>query len=265
VAAAPAAAASRLTRRRPWLALAATAAATWAVTGARSLAAEAAGIAQALEGGDLAAARTALPRLCGRDPHQLDDKEIARAVVESVAENSGDAIVSPFLWGVAGGIGGLTTYRAINTLDAMVGHRTPRLARFGWAAARLDDVANWIPARVTALLTAACAPVVGGRPARAWRMALRYGPQHPSPNAGWCEAAFAGALGVRLGGSSSYAGVAEQRPELGEGRAPEPADIGRAVRLCRAVTAASALLAAGLALGSARGSGRGRRGGGGRR
>jgi adenosylcobinamide-phosphate synthase len=259
VAAAPAAAASRLTRRRPWLALAATAAATWAVTGARSLAAEAAGIGRALDGGDLAAARAALPRLCGRDPYQLGDKEIARAVVESVAENSGDAIVSPLLWGVAGGLGGLTTYRAINTLDAMVGHRTPRLARFGWAAARLDDVANWIPARVTALLAAACAPVVGGQPARAWRMALRYGPQHPSPNAGWCEAAFAGALGVRLGGSSSYAGVAEQRPELGEGRAPEPADIGRAVRLCRAVTAASAALAAGLALGSARGSGRERR------
>jgi adenosylcobinamide-phosphate synthase len=248
LAAAPAITASRLTRGRPWLALAATATMTWTVTGARSLTGEAERIGVALTGGDLLAARAALPSLCGRDPQRLDDKEITRAVIESVAENSGDAIVSPLVWGSAGGITGLAAYRAINTLDAMVGYRSPRFARFGSASARLDDVANWIPARLTALLTAACAPVAGGRPATAWRTARQYGRQHPSPNAGYCEAAFAGALGLRLGGSNSYEGVAEQRPELGEGRAPEPADIARAVRLSRAVTVAATVVTAGLAL-----------------
>ncbi|HUZ24818.1 MAG TPA: cobalamin biosynthesis protein [Streptosporangiaceae bacterium] len=247
LAASPALAAGRLTRGRPWLALAATAGATWAVTGARSLAGEAERIGQALTGGDLAAARAALPSLCGRDPQHLDDKEITRAVIESVAENSGDAIVAPLVWGSAAGLPGLTVYRAVNTLDAMVGYRSPRLARFGSASARLDDVANWVPARLTALLTAACAPLVGGHPGRAWRTARAYGSQHPSPNAGWCEAAFAGALGLRLGGSNSYGGVAERRPELGDGRVPEVADIARAVRLCRAVTVAATLVAAGTA------------------
>ncbi|HEU5419609.1 MAG TPA: cobalamin biosynthesis protein [Streptosporangiaceae bacterium] len=256
VAAAPAAVAGRLARRRPWLGFAAAAAATWAVTGARSLAGEAAGIGRALQDGDLAGARAALPRLCGRDPRELGEKEIARAVVESVAENSSDAIVAPLVWGAAAGTPGLTAYRAVNTLDAMVGHHTLRLERFGWAAARLDDVANWIPARLTALLTAACAPVVGGRPAVAWRAAVRYGSQHPSPNAGWCEAAFAGALGIRLGGTNSYAGRTEHRPELGDGRAPEPADIARAIRLCRAVTAAGTAVSAVLALAAGRGSSR---------
>jgi adenosylcobinamide-phosphate synthase len=244
LAAAPALAAGRLTRHRPWAALVAVAAATWAVTGAKSLAGEARRIGRALEAGDLDAARAALPSLCGRDPHGLDELQISRAVVESVAENSGDAIVSPLVWGAAGGVPGLLAYRAINTLDAMVGYRSPRLARFGTASARLDDVANWLPARLTALLAAACAPVVGGSPARAWRIGRRYGAQHPSPNAGHCEAAFAGALGLRLGGANAYGGVAERRPELGEGRAPQPADIERAARLCQAVTAASAGVAA---------------------
>jgi adenosylcobinamide-phosphate synthase len=244
LAAAPALAAARLTRRRPWAALAAVTAATWAVTGANSLAGQARRIGRALEAGDLDAARATLPSLCGRDPQGLDDVQISRAVVESVAENSGDAIVSPLVWGAAGGVTGLLAYRAINTLDAMVGYRSPRLARFGTASARLDDVANWLPARLTALLAAACAPVVGGRPGHAWRIARRYGWQHPSPNAGYCEAAFAGALGLRLGGANSYDGVAEARPGLGEGRAPQAADIERAARLCQAVTAASAAVAA---------------------
>jgi adenosylcobinamide-phosphate synthase len=245
---APALAASHLTRRGPWLELAATAAATWTVTGARSLTKEADRVRQALADGDLPAARAALPSLCGRDPHLLDEKQITRAVIESVAENSGDAIVAPLVWGSLSGLTGLTGYRAINTLDAMVGHRSPRHARFGWAAARLDDVANWIPARLTALLAAGCAPLAGGRPARAWHAARTYGSQHPSPNAGYCEASFAGALGLRLGGSLSYGGVAQQRPELGDGRAPEPADITRAIRLSRAVTVASTAVAAATAL-----------------
>ncbi|MGH3276622.1 MAG: cobalamin biosynthesis protein, partial [Streptosporangiaceae bacterium] len=134
--------------------------------------------------------------------------------------------------------------RAVNTLYAMVGYRSARYERFGWAAAHLDDVANWAPARVTAALAAACAPAAGGHPRHAWRIARRQGSRHPSPNAGYCEAAFAGALGLRLGGVNSYEGAAQARPELGEGRVPEVADIERAVRLCQAVTAASAGLAA---------------------
>jgi adenosylcobinamide-phosphate synthase len=244
----PALAADRLTRRPPAARLACTAAVTWAVTGGRSLVTEAERIREALLAGDLDQARTLLPNLCGRDPRALDGAEIARAVVESVAENTGDAVVGPLLWGALGGPAGLAGYRAVNTLDAMAGHHSPRYERFGWACARLDDVANWGPARVTAALAAACAPVVGGRSAAAWRTALDFGDRHPSPNAGWCEAAFAGALGVRLGGPLSYAGRAEHRPVLGTGRPPEPGDITRAVRLCRAVTAGATVLAAAIAV-----------------
>lgn len=225
-----------------------TSATTWTVTGARSLTAEAARIGRALESGDLDDARRMLPGLCGRDPQHLDKAGLARAVVESVAENTSDAIVAPLLWGALAGPAGLAGYRAVNTLDAMVGHHSPRYERFGWASARLDDVANWGPARVTALLASVCAPLVGGRPAEAWRTASEYADRHPSPNAGWCEAAFAGALGIRLGGRLSYAGRAEHRPELGTGRPPEPSDIPRAVRLCRAVTAAATALSAAVAL-----------------
>jgi adenosylcobinamide-phosphate synthase len=246
-AAGPAAVAQRLTRGRPWLRLVATAAAAWTVTGARSLTFEAERMSAALQSGDLTAARAVLPSLCGRDPEQLDEKELARAVVESVAENTSDAIVAPLVWAVLAGLPGLVGYRAVNTLDAMVGHRSPRYARFGWASARLDDVANWAPARLTGILAAACSPVTGGRPAATWRAMRRYGGRHPSPNAGWCEAAFAGALGVRLGGTNAYGGVTEHRPGLGQGRAPEPEDIRRAVRLCRAVTIATTVAAAAAA------------------
>jgi len=251
LAAAPALAAARLTQRRPVAALALTTATTWAVTGARSLAGEAGKIGSALAAGDLARARDLLPRLCGRDRESLDEAGLARAVVESVAENTSDAVVAPLVWGALAGPAGLSGYRAVNTLDAMVGHRCPRYERFGWASARLDDIANIAPARVTALLAAACSPVVGGLPAVTWQTAVRYGPRHPSPNAGWCEAAFAGALGVGLGGPLSYDGRAEHRPELGGGRPPKPADIARAVRLSRAIAAATAGLAAMLAAGLA--------------
>jgi adenosylcobinamide-phosphate synthase len=244
----PALAAARATRRRPLARLAGVAAVSWAVTGARSLTVQAGRIDRALTAGDLPAARRLLPNLVGRDPAGLDAAGIARAVVESVAENTSDAIVAPLLWGALAGSPGLAGYRAANTLDAMVGHRSPRYQQFGWASARLDDVVNWAPARVTALLTAACAPVVGGSPAAAWRVALADGRKHPSPNAGWCEAAFAGALGVQLGGPLSYEGRAEHRPEHGHGRPPEAADIARASRLCRSVTAAATALAASLSL-----------------
>src|SRR5690242_9097286 len=160
--AAPAAALHRRTRGRPpWQAIA-VATAVWAVTGARSLHFEAERACSSLRRRDLAAARAVLPSLCGRDPATLDAPGVARAVVESVAENTSDAVVAPLLWGAVAGIPGLVAYRAVNTLDAMVGYRSARYLRFGWAAARTDDVANWIPARVTAALTAACAPLVTG-------------------------------------------------------------------------------------------------------
>jgi adenosylcobinamide-phosphate synthase len=248
LAACPVLAAARLARHRPLARAAVTAAVTWAVTGARSLGAEALRISGALTAGDLPGARLLLPRLCGRDPEHLDAAGISRAVVESVAENTSDAIVAPLVWGALAGPAGQAGYRAVNTLDAMVGHHSPRYERFGWAPARLDDVANWAPARLTALLTAVCAPAVAGRPAVTWQTALRDGPHHPSPNAGWCEAAFAGALGVRLGGPLSYSGRPEHRPELGTGHPPQAADIARAVRLSRSVTVAAAALTASLSL-----------------
>jgi adenosylcobinamide-phosphate synthase len=239
----PAAAAQQSTRGRPWARLAATAAVVWTVTGRRSLTREAERMAAALQAGELDAARAILPSLCGRDPAGLDATELARATVESVAENTSDAVV----WAALAGLPGVAGYRAVNTLDAMVGYRSPRYARFGWAAARLDDVLNWAPARLTGILAAACSPVTGGRPGVTWRATRRYGARHPSPNAGQCEAAFAGALGVRLGGTNVYAGEVEHRPALGEGRAPEPDDIRRAVRLCRAVSIATTVAAAAAA------------------
>jgi adenosylcobinamide-phosphate synthase len=205
-------------------------------------------MADALEAGDLDAARARLPHLCGRDPRGLDAKELTRATVESIAENTSDAAVAPLVWGAALGVPGLLAYRAINTLDAMVGHRSPRYANFGWAAARTDDVASWVPARLTGLLTAACAPLADGSPRAAYAAFRRDGAKHPSPNAGRCEAAFAGALGIRLGGVNVYGTRVEHRPELGDGRAPEIPDIRRAVRLSRAVTITSALLTAGTRL-----------------
>ena len=247
--AAPAVALHRRTRGRPPCQAAAVAAAVWAVTGARSLQFEAERAWSSLRRRDLAAARLVLPSLCGRDPAELDAAGMARAVVESVAENTSDAVVALLLWGAVAGIPGLVAYRAVNTLDAMVGHRSARYLRFGWASARLDDVANWIPARVTAALAAACSPLVtGASPVSVLNVVRRDGGRHPSPNAGRCEAAFAAALGVRLGGTNVYAGVAEARPNLGEGRAPEPEDIRRAIALSRAVTASATALAVLLAL-----------------
>ncbi|MFB4307036.1 cobalamin biosynthesis protein [Actinomadura sp. GTD37] len=214
----------------------ATAGVTWAVLGGTSLGREGLVMARVLERGDLEAARERLPHLCARDPKGLDAPGMSRAVVESVAENTSDASIAPLVWGAAAGIPGLLMYRAVNTLDAMVGYRNPRYERFGWAAARLDDVANWVPARVTGGLVVLC----GG--SEAWRVLRRDGGKHPSPNAGRVEAAFAGALGVRLGGVNAYGGRVERRPEMGDGRAPEVKDIRRAVRLSAAVTFAAAAI-----------------------
>ncbi|HXO81480.1 MAG TPA: CobD/CbiB family cobalamin biosynthesis protein, partial [Mycobacterium sp.] len=184
--------------------------------------------------------------LCGRDPTLLDAAGLTRAAVESIAENTSDAQVAPLLWAVAGGVPGVLGYRAVNTLDAMIGHRSPRYARFGWAAAKLDDAANYIAARVTAALTVVCAPIVGGSPLGAVTAWHRDAGRHPSPNAGVVEAAFAGALGVQLGGPTQYHYELQIRPALGAGPPPTVTDLGRAVRLSRAVQAAAALALVGL-------------------
>jgi adenosylcobinamide-phosphate synthase len=223
---------------------AATALATWVALGAATLAEEGAAMARALDARDLDSARSQLPHLCGRDPASLDLAGVARASVESIAENTSDAVVAPLIWGALGGVPGLLAYRAVNTLDAMVGYRSPRYQHFGWAAARLDDLANLLPSRVTAALTTLCAPLVGGSADGAWEVWHRDGAAHPSPNAGQVEAAFAGALHVQLGGRTVYAHGTEQRPIMGHGRAPDAGDLSRGVQLSRVIGLAAAALAA---------------------
>ncbi|MGO4254918.1 cobalamin biosynthesis protein [Marmoricola sp. RAF53] len=233
-------------RHRPVARTLVTATATWAVLGGRSLEREADAVADLLAH-DLPAARRRLIHLVGRDTTRLDPDEVARAVVESVAENTSDAVVAPLLLGALAGAPGLLGYRAANTLDAMVGHRSARYLRFGWASARLDDVLNLPGAR----LAAALAVLLGDRPgdaARAWR---RDAAQHPSPNAGPVEAAFAGALGVRLGGANVYGSTVEDRGFLGDGRPVTPADIPRATRLARRVGTGAAVVATAVSLAGA--------------
>lgn len=219
---------------------------TWVALGGRSLAREATAVADAVAAGDLEEARRRLPALVGRDPAGLDGPELCRAAVESVAENTADAVVAPLAYAAVAGPAGVVAHRCANTLDAMVGHRSARHGRFGWAAARLDDVLGWLPARATAALAAACAPAVGGKARRALAVWRRDGRRHPSPNAGRCEAAFAGALGVRLGGTNHYGDHLEVRGPHGDGPPPGPADVHRAVTLSHLVGLASALLAGGL-------------------
>jgi adenosylcobinamide-phosphate synthase len=219
------------------------AAATFVALGGTSLTRTGDEMVAHLKADDVDDARLLLPSLCGRDPSVLDAEGLARAALESVAENTSDAQVAPMLWGAVGGVPAILVYRGVNTLDAMIGHRSPRYARFGWAAARFDDAANFVAARATALLVIACAPVVGGSPIGAWRAWRRDAARHPSPNAGVVEAAFAGALGVRLGGPTQYAHELEIRPTLGDGPPPQVSDLARAVRLSRAVQVATAIVA----------------------
>jgi adenosylcobinamide-phosphate synthase len=224
---------------RPRATFVATAAATFVALGGTSLSRTGHQMADLLTAGDVAGARQLLPSLCGRDPAALDSAGLARAALESIAENTSDAHVAPVLWAAVGGVPAVLVYRGANTLDAMIGNRSPRYLRFGWAAARFDDAANFVAARVTGVLVALCAPFVGGSPAGAVRAWRRDAARHPSPNAGVVEAAFAGALGVRLGGPTQYAHELEIRPTLGDGRPPEVADLARAVRLSRIVQAAA--------------------------
>jgi len=205
-----------------------TAAATWVALAGTSLARIGSAMGELLASDHLDDARRLLPSLCGRDP------------------NTSDAQVAPLLWAVAGGVPGVLGYRAVNTLDAMIGHRSPRYARFGWAAARLDDAANYVAARVTAALTVVCAPIVGGSPSGAVTAWRRDAGRHPSPNAGVVEAAFAGALGVQLGGPTQYHYEMQIRPALGAGPPPTVTDLRRAVGLSLAVQASAALVLVGL-------------------
>lgn len=223
-----------------------TAAATYTVLGGTSLARTGADLADRLERDDVGAARALLPSLCGRDPAALDAAGMARAALESVAENTSDAAVAPAFWGAVAGVPGLLVYRGANTLDAMIGHLNPRYTRFGWAAARFDDVVNYLPARLAGVLTAVAAPAVGGSPVRALRAWRADAHRHPSPNAGVAEASFAGALDVRLGGPTQYAHRLELRPTLGSGPAPQPVDLRRAVRLTRWVQALAVAVAVGI-------------------
>jgi adenosylcobinamide-phosphate synthase len=211
----------------------AVAAAAWAVLGGNSLEREASAVRDLLVAADLPAARLRLTHLVGRDTEELTESEVARAVVESVAENTADAVVAPLLWGALAGLPGLLGYRAVNTLDAMIGHHNARYERFGWAAARLDDIVNLPAARLAGLAVLAARPA---RAAGAWHVWRRDAHRHPSPNAGVIEAAFAGSLGIRLGGTNRYHGSRiEHRAVMGEGRPAETGDIDAAVRLARRV------------------------------
>ncbi|BDG60897.1 adenosylcobinamide-phosphate synthase CbiB [Caldinitratiruptor microaerophilus] len=211
----------------------------------RSLADAARSVWAPLHAGDLPHARTAAGQIVGRDTVGLDAGEVARAAIESVAENTSDGVIAPLFYAFIGGLPLMAAYKAVNTLDSMIGYRNDRYLYLGRAAARLDDAANWIPARLAALSLATAAALLHRRGTRAWKAALADARKHPSPNAGWPEAAMAGALGVRLGGTNFYGGVPSHRPVLhGAGRPPAAADLPRAVRLMQ--TACHLFLLAGL-------------------
>ncbi|RDE09981.1 adenosylcobinamide-phosphate synthase CbiB [Pelagibacterium lacus] len=190
-------------------------------------------VADALRAEGIAGARTAVARIVGRDTSQLDEAGVSRAAIETLAENASDGVIAPLFYLALFGLPGAAVYKAINTADSMIGHRSERYAAFGWAAARIDDWANLIPARLTAALFAAAARSMPEADARAaWETARRDAPGHASPNAGWPEAALAGALGFGLGGPRSYEGEIVELPRMGQGRRIlERADIEIAIRL----------------------------------
>lgn len=213
----------------PWLSLAVGLGALYIAIGARSLTEHAEAVALALQANDLPLAREQVGRIVSRDTTDLDEDQISRATVESVLENGCDAVFGALFWFALAWTPGVVLYRLANTLDAMWGYRTPRYLDFGWAAARLDDALNWVPARLTALSYL----LVGAKPALAWRCWREQAPFWKSPNAGPVMAAGAGALGLALGGPACYHGEWIVRPVLGEGLAPRPDDISRAIALVR--------------------------------
>lgn len=191
-------------------------------------------VATALRG-SLDAGREAVSHIVGRDPQALDEAGVARAAIETLAESTSDGVVAPWFWLVLFGLPGIAIYKAINTADSMIGHMNDRYRDYGWAAAKLDDLVNWLPARLTAvLITAACFVTPHASPGKAWAMARRDARKHASPNSGWPEAGFAGALGFRLGGPRSYAGVPVDLPSFGDGKsALVGSDVLRALVLYR--------------------------------
>ena len=236
----------RVLARAPLARTAFGGAVVWSTLGGRSLWRIAGELADLLERGEIDAARALLPSLAGRDPRALSAGDLARAGTESVAENTSDAVIGALFYGALLGPAGAAAFRAANTLDAMVGHHSPRYERFGWASARLDDVLGFLPARLGAWLTVLAAPTVGGSSARAMGVLLRDGRAHPSPNAGPMEASFAGSLGIQLGGPLHYGHRLEERPVLGDGRAPDVGALRGAVRLSQAITAGSTVAALGI-------------------
>lgn len=191
-------------------------------------------VAEAL-GISLDAGREAVSHIVGRDPQALDEAGTARAAIETLAESTCDGVVAPWFWLVLLGLPGIALYKAINTADSMIGHLTERYRDYGWSAAKLDDLVNWLPARLTAMLiTAACFVTADASPSGARAPARRDAPKHASPNSGWPEAAFAGALGFKLGGPRSYAGEVVDMPSFGNGKSTLAAsDILRALSLYR--------------------------------
>lgn len=218
-----------LHRRYPTLTTAAT---VWIALGGRTLENTGSRLAHELEKGNVEAARTWVPWLCSRDPQQLDAIGIARAATESIAENTSDAAIAPLVWAAIGGAPAVVLHRCVNTLDAMVGYRNDRYQEFGWAAAKADDALAYLPARITALIHVAQA-ARRNRTAEAIRAWREDAPKHPSPNAGPVEATAAAALGVQLGGPTTYAHGVERRPRLSRGPKPTTQTVKEAVRLCR--------------------------------
>jgi adenosylcobinamide-phosphate synthase len=199
----------------------------------KSLADHVEAVAKALDTGGLTAGREAVSRIVGRDPEQLDRAGVSRAAIESLAENFSDGVVAPAFWMAVGGLAGGAAYKAVNTADSMIGHRTPKHEAFGWAAARFDDLVNLPASRLTALLIVAAAAILPDMDAgAAWRAVWRDAKKHRSPNAGWPEAAMAGALDIALAGPRSYGGVMGDYAYMGDGRREvTAADIRRALKL----------------------------------
>jgi adenosylcobinamide-phosphate synthase len=240
------------TRRHPVARAVATSVTGWVVIGTHSLASEGRAMGESLADDDLAAARTRLPHLCGRVPTDMPESELARGTIESLAENTSDSGVASLWWGAVAGMPGMLVHRGINTLDAMIGHHNSRYENFGRTAARLDDAVNWIPARLTGVLATACSPIVGGSITSTARIMARDARNHPSPNGGWCESAWAGALGITLGGRNVYpSGRIEFRGLLGDGPRPDGSRVSAAATLVRGVMIAATATLAGGCLGIA--------------
>ncbi|MBJ6752552.1 adenosylcobinamide-phosphate synthase CbiB [Geomonas anaerohicana] len=221
----------------------------WVSLAARSLHLESAKVVRALQDGDLPAARVALSYIVGRETAELDEPEIIRGAVETVAENTGDGVIAPLFYLVLGGPALAIAYKAVNTLDSMVGYKNERYLEYGWASARFDDLANYLPARLTGLLMVLAAPLCGLNGGGAWRILRRDGRNHSSPNSGFPEAAAAGALGVRLGGANRYFGKIVEKPTIGDPVLPlSQASYAGVVRL---MYGSEALLVAGWLLGVA--------------